>query len=271
MHHRITHRLSRYSRQIASNYSARTSIPRIVSSLLIVVSLLAYSGASAGENASNPLAAVTNTDTRYQYLKDDSTGTHLNDAFIDGAFMATPKLKIKYELHYWETNATGSSEHDWDSALVKGIYFPREGVMESGTKYRVAVGFDFIYDFDNTDKGIGTGTNQVGPFVGVALAMQSGITVIPLLQHFEGTDSDVDLSLTSARLIAIKPLEGGHWVKLDFKLPYDWDREVVPADTEIQLGTNLSDSLGLYVDGKFGVGSDRLYDWGVGVGLRFKY
>ncbi len=51
-----------------------------------------------GENASNPLAKVKNTDVRIQYF-DNPDGSERWDYWIaDGAFMATNKLKIKYEL-----------------------------------------------------------------------------------------------------------------------------------------------------------------------------
>ncbi len=60
------------------------------------------------ENASNPLAAVNNTDLRYQYV--DLSGADRHDVFVDGAYMATQKLKIKYELHYWNTDVTGTSK-----------------------------------------------------------------------------------------------------------------------------------------------------------------
>jgi hypothetical protein len=100
----------------------------------------------------------------------------VNDVFVDGAFMATPKLKIKYELHYWETDLTGEDEHDWETAVAKLIYFPKEGATASGTRYRLAAGLDYIYDFDNTDKGIGVGSDQIAPFVGVALGLKSGLS-----------------------------------------------------------------------------------------------
>jgi len=62
-----------------------------------------------------------NTDIRAQYL-DLRDGSDLTDYFVDGGFMATEKLKVKYELHYWDTNVTGSSEQDWESFHLKGIY-----------------------------------------------------------------------------------------------------------------------------------------------------
>jgi hypothetical protein len=53
----------------------------------------AYAG-----NASNPLASVNNTDLRWQHF--DLGGSDRNDFYVDGAYMLTPKLKLKYELHY---------------------------------------------------------------------------------------------------------------------------------------------------------------------------
>ena len=46
----------------------------------------------AGENASNPLAAVNNTDLRWQYF--DLDGPDRNDFYLDGSYMLFPKLKL---------------------------------------------------------------------------------------------------------------------------------------------------------------------------------
>lgn len=135
-----------------------------------------------GENASNPLAKVKNTDIRWQHL-DLGSGRSIDDFYIDGAFMATDKLKIKYELHYWDTDVTGSSHNDWESLVFKAIYFPKEGAW-GNVKYRLAVGVEWILDFGNDDKGIGLGADQIGPFAGVALGLPSKTMLIPLVQQF---------------------------------------------------------------------------------------
>lgn len=139
--------------------------------LLLSSSLVTAAEQSGGENASNPLAKSKNTDLRWQYL--DKEDGRINDLFVDGAFMAHDKLKIKYELHYWETDVTGSSQKNWESALLKGIYFPAEGVRDN-LKYRMAVGIDWIVDLGEQDKGIGSGADQLAPFIGVALGLQGG-------------------------------------------------------------------------------------------------
>ena len=46
---------------------------------------------------------------------------------------------------------------------------------------------------------------------------------------------------------------------------------VQAATAEVQLGKMFSPSFGVYVDGLFGIGPARPYDWGVGVGVRFNY
>ena len=57
------------------------------------------------ENASNPLASVNNIDVRWQHF--DLDGPEVNDFYLDGAVMLNPKLKLKYELHYWESDLSG--------------------------------------------------------------------------------------------------------------------------------------------------------------------
>ena len=227
--------------------------------------------AGDSENASNPLAKASNTDLRWQYLDLVDGRGRVNDFFVDGAFMLHPKLKIKYELHHWETDVTGSSENDWESMVLKGIYFPTEGVLSSGLKYRVAVGLDLIWDFGNQDKGIGTGADQIGPFVGLALGLKSGTMLIPLVQQYWSYSGE-DINTTAFRLIALQPLPKQTWLKLDAKVPIDWENDnAVPANAELQFGKNINELVALYVDGLVGIGSDRTFDWGVGTGLRFKY
>jgi len=45
----------------------------------------------------------------------------------------------------------------------------------------------------------------------------------------------------------------------------------VPATAEVQMGKMFSPSFGAYADGLLGIGGDRPYEWGVGLGVRFNY
>ena len=224
--------------------------------------------ALADENASNPLAAVKNTDVRAKYF--DLDPGNRKDYYIDGATMLNPKLKLKYELHYWDTNITGKDEKDWESASAKLIYFAKEGKLKGDRPYRLAVGGEWIKDLGDTDKGIGTGADQIAPLVGLAMGVRPGTMLIPLVQHFEGYSGD-DYSTTSARLIGIQSLPDQAWFKLDLKVPYDWENDTVPASIELQLGKSFSPSFGAYVDLQSGLGGDKPYETAAGVGLRFSY
>jgi hypothetical protein len=69
--------------------------------------------------------------------------------------MLDPKPKLKYELHYWDTDVTGSSENELESLLLKPIYFPKQGQLGEW-KYKLAIGAELIFDFKNTEKGTET-------------------------------------------------------------------------------------------------------------------
>ncbi len=94
--------------------------------------------------------------------------------------------------------------------------------------------------------------------------------LIPLAQHFFSYNGP-DVSTTGLRLIAIKPFDGGYWAKLDAIAPYDWENKVWRSTVNLQFGYNLGPTWAIYADGFVGIGHDRPYDFGAGVGLRFKY
>ncbi|MCV6626216.1 MAG: hypothetical protein OIF38_08975, partial [Cellvibrionaceae bacterium] len=68
------------------------------------------------------------------------------------------------------------------------------------------------------------------------------------------------------------PLSDGWWAKLDAILPVEWENdENVPASAGFQIGKNINDRLALYTDVLAGIGGDKAFDWGLGLGIRFKY
>ena len=231
------------------------------------------------ENASNPLAAVSNTDIRAQYM--DLGDANLQDYWVDGAYMATPKLKLKYEVHYWSSDLTGSRQSGFQSIHFKPIYFPLQGEWGSW-KYKLAVGAEWILEFNAPQSGQGcpentilctspgTGSDQIAPLVGLSLVAPKGTVLIPLVQQFISYNGP-KVNITAMRLIAIQSLPKGFWGKLDAIVPIDWKDDVVPATAEVQLGKMFSSSIGTYVDGMFGVGGDKPYNWGIGLGVRFNY
>jgi len=99
---------------------------------------------------------------------------------------------------------------------------------------------------------------------------RGGTVLVPLAQHFVEYDGP-DVNQTSFRQIAIQSLPSNFWCKLDAKTPFDLEYDTVPASVEPQFGRMFTSSFGTYVDGLLGIGGDKPYDWGVGIGLRFNY
>lgn len=235
--------------------------------------LVLASGHAFADNASNPLAAVNGTDVRVQRL-DLVDGSYLIDAFVDGAYMLSPTVKLKYELHHWTTDATGTRINNFESFHLKGIWFPTQGEWGSW-KYKASIGLEWIKGWGNDDlvigyRSIGSSADQLGPFIGLSF-VKGGTVLVPLLQHYVSYDGP-DVKMTAARLIAIQSLPNSYWGKLDLVVPVDWENDnAIPATAEVQLGKMFSPSFGTYVDLMVGLGADRPYDWGVGVGVRFNY
>lgn len=236
--------------------------------ILTKLCALAFSsGALYAENASNPLAAVNNTDLRAQYF--DVSGSDKEDYWLSGAYMVNPKFKLKYELHYWKTDITGKEENGLDEIRIKGIYFPTQGLLGEWN-YKVAVGAEWIVSANNEDKGIGSGSDQIAPLAGLALT-KGNTVLVPLIQHFISYDGP-NVNTTSFRLIGIQSLENNYWVKLDAKIPFEWENDnAIPATAEVQFGKMFTPSFGLYTDANAGIGGDKPFDWGIGLGVRFVY
>ena len=105
---------------------------------------------------------------------------------------------------------------------------------------RVAAGGEYIRDFNNENKGIGTGSDLIGPLLGLAfMNRESKLVLISLMQHFRDLNGSTDISITAFRFIALQPLSGGGWLKGDLTLPRDWENHTWPANLEVELGTRL--------------------------------
>ncbi|MHC4945063.1 MAG: hypothetical protein ACYTG7_18765 [Planctomycetota bacterium] len=191
---------------------------------------------------------------------------------VKGGTMLHPRVKLNFEVHYVDTNITGKDERDWESIRLKPIFFVKDVKLDEAWGMRVATGFEYIYDFDNRDKGIGLGTDQFAPLVGLAfMKFETKTALIPLVQHFEDVGSGPDVSQTAFRMIALQPLQNGLWVKGDLKLPRDWENNTWPSSLETEFGKMFSPKIGVFLQGLAGIGGDRLFDWGAAIAMRINF
>lgn len=89
----------------------RTVLSKKILTILVVLfgTNLALAAEEKAENASNPLAAVSNTDIRLKTFDLENGDRH--EFFLDGATMLNAKLKLKYEAHWWDTDVSGKGEN----------------------------------------------------------------------------------------------------------------------------------------------------------------
>ena len=243
----------------------------IISRISLALAMVCLSTtANAEGNASNPLAAVNNVDLRAQGTTGKAGDRY--DYFIDGSQMLQPNVKLKYELHYNSNDFTGSMKSDFEKLVIKPIYFPYQTKLNDTWAMKTAVGFDLIFDLGDTSKAIGAGAFQFAPLAAIAFShLPSGTVILPLVQHFTSFNGKTDINTTAARLIVIKPFGQGYWAKGDLKVPYDWEGNLWPVTAELQIGYNINSQWAVFADGLLGVGGDRPFHSGLGVGLRFKY
>jgi hypothetical protein len=103
-------------------------------------------------------------------------------------------------------------------------------------------------------------------------------SVITLVQYFYSYDEDdgfEDVRKTGPRLIYIRKLPSiKGWAKFDLKASIDHEDDNDLTETfEFQLGTMISDRIGIYGDAFVGdsVLDTDAYDMGIGIGLRVLY
>jgi len=119
---------------------------------------------------------------------------------------------------------------------MRAIHWPKSRIQicDGNTlKYRLALGLEWIKDLGDQEKGIGSDADLLSPFGGIALVLQNGTMLIPLVQQFWNY-SGQDVNTTAFRLIAMQPLPRQMWLKLDAKVSVDWENDLAtPADPEI--------------------------------------
>jgi len=224
-----------------------------------------------GAMGSNPLASVSKIDFIWTH-RETPKNRGVGEFGLFDSTMLHERVRLNLELHYAYTDVTRSNERDWQSVHVRPVWFVLDKLVAEGWGMRVAAGAEYVRDFSNEDKGIGTGSDLIGPLLGLGfMNRESKLVLLALMQHSRDLDGSTDISTTALRLTALRPVSGRSWLKADLKVPYDWENRAWPANLEAELGTMLSRSHGVLAQGFAGVGGDRVFDWGIALGVRVNF
>jgi hypothetical protein len=231
------------------------------------------SAPSAGA-ASDPTAAVNFQDFRFRYL--DLGGGNLRRWYnTEGGYMLSPKLKLINELHYWNTNVSGSNESSLESLHIKAIYL-MPGPSIGAVRSRFAFGLEWVKELGDASEGTSFGSDLISPFAGFGWQLSPNATLITLVQYFASYKEEAgveEVSRTGPRIIYIHSFPSHNmWLRLDDKFVIDHKAGNATSNTfEVQLGKMLNSKIGVYMDALYQTGGFQQYDWGVGLGLRLMY
>jgi hypothetical protein len=221
-------------------------------------------------NASNPLSLVNFTDVKYQYQTGDIED--VNRLFIEGALVPTSRLKIIYDLSYNQTDRSGEDEADFETLGISPVYFGFDGKLSEKWYFRSNFGFDWTYDFGHDDKGIGSGADTIGPRIGFGLAnLESEVTAAAVLQHTQSYNGSSDIEATTLSITTVRQFRKAGWISSNVVIIRDWEYNAWRSSFSLQAGYGFGNGKAIYVNGMAGLGRDRLFDVGAGLGLRFNY
>ena len=252
--------------------------------IILVVLLLAVRSVYAdepeeagggGAAASDPTAAVNFQDLKIRYF-DLTQGNEESILEAEGSYVFSPSFKLVHKLTGTRTNRSGDWETGFRELSLKPIYL--HPIMPFGINAKFALGGEWLKDLGKSRDGTGTGTDQIAPLIGIGWLPTDDDFVITLVQYFYSYDEDDgfdEVRKTGPRLIYIRALPSiKGWGKLDLKTSIDHEDDNDFTQTlEFQLGTMVSDRIGIYGDAFVGdsVLDTDAYDMGIGIGLRFLY
>ena len=228
-----------------------------------------------GAAASDPTASVNFQDIKLRYF-DLIRGDEEGVLEAEGSYVFFPALKLNHKINGVHTDKSGDWETDFRELSLKPIFL--HPIMPFGVKAKFALGAEWIKDLGDFNDGTGSGSDQIAPLTGIGWKFTEKDFVITLVQYFHSYDEDSgvdDVRQTGPRLIYIRTLPAiKGWGKLDLKGSIDHEDDNDYSQTlELQLGTMVSNRVGLYGEGFVGdkVFDTNAYDMGVGVGLRILY
>jgi hypothetical protein len=248
--------------------------------ILILTAELGYAdepeeAKGGGAAASDPTAAVNFQDIKLRYF-DLPRGNEEGVLEAEGSYVFFPALKLNHKINGVHTNRSGDWETDFHELSLKPIFL--HPIVPFGVKAKLALGAEWIKDLGKASDGTGTGSDQIAPLAGIGWLFTEEDFVITLVQYFHSYDEDSgfdDVRKTGPRLIYIRKLPAiKGWGKVDLKGSIDHEDDNDFTQTlELQLGTMVTDRIGIYGEGFVGdsVLDTNAYDMGVGIGLRVLY
>jgi hypothetical protein len=222
---------------------------------------------------SDPTKPVRFQDIRSRYL-DYQNDKSIFDVSTDGSFVFSPDFKITNELHYFVTDISGNYESEFESLHLTPTY-STDLFKFRKISGRAIFGVNWIKNLGDFEDGTGTGSDRIGPLVGLGLNLtEYGFMalVVQYIHSYREDDGAPDVNATASRLLFVRALEEFNgWVRVEFQSLIDHENDDrFSLEGEFQLGKIIADNVGLFAEIRVPLRSQP-FDYGVGIGLRFLY
>ncbi len=229
-----------------------------------------YVRAAAG---SDPTKPVRFQDIGSRYL-DLENGKSLYDVSTDGSYVFSPNFKIVNELHYSITDVNGNYKSEFES-LHLAPTFSTDLFKFRKISGRAIFGLNWVKNLGDFEDGTGTGSDRIGPLVGLGLNLtEYGFfaLVVQYVHSYSEEDDAPDVNATTPRLVFVRAFEEFNgWVRAEFRSSIDHEiDDKLSLEGTFQLGRVIADNAGLFAEVRAPLHSNP-FDFGVGIGLRVLY
>ena len=222
---------------------------------------------------SDPTKPVRFQDTRSRYL-DLENGKSIYDVSTDGQFVFSPNFKISNELHYFVTDISGNYKSEFESLQLTPT-FSTELFKLRKINGRAIFGLNWVKNLGDFEDGTGSGSDQIGPLVGLGLNLTDYgffALVVQYVHSYSEEDNAPDINATTSRLLFVRAIdEFNGWARAEFRSLINHENDdKFSLEGELQLGKVIADNVGLFAEIRMPLRSQP-FDYGVGIGLRVLY
>ncbi|AUX43064.1 hypothetical protein SOCE26_045040 [Sorangium cellulosum] len=221
------------------------------------------------QTPSAPATLGTFVELRNDYITRGSRG-FFNAAVIRGDYAVGGSFSLRADVPLaYAGGALGERDAGLGDILVRPL------VRAVGTpRFALVLGSDLVLD-SATSRALGAGKNQIAPLVQAFVRLSGAARVGLQLQHvasFGGDPRRDDIQASVVRPFAILALPRGFWVQPDqsFQINHLAAPRLVSTSV-LEVGTEISERVQVYVDPGIQVGSDGAVDWLVTGAVRWAF
>jgi len=179
-------------------------------------------------------------------------------------------FSVRVRLPFVGNDVTGENQHGFGDFNVKANWVP---YMKG--KVGMMLGSEFSFN-TASNSVLGTGKNTIAPVGVLAFFLNDGLIFAPAYQQtvsYGGDSARKDINIGAIDLYLVKLTKSKHnWFILDPTILADYANNRTSGTLEFEAGQIVGRMMGgigsIYIRPGVGLGTDRIYNWNLEVGLK---